>query len=65
MRKREFANACSIAGHSPGVADSDVSSRNSRNTRRLYQGFPSRWIADCSAEAIGLSLAWLYEMKAS
>jgi hypothetical protein len=47
------------------VADSDVSSRNSRNTRRLYQGFPNRWISDCSADAIGLSLAWLYEMNAS
>ena len=65
MRKREFASACSIAGYRAGVADSYVSSRNSRNTRRLYQGFPSRWIADCSADAIRLSLAWLYEMNAS
>ena len=48
-----------------GVADKLVSSRNTRNARRRYQGLPSFCTADCSAAAIGLSLAWLYEIKAS
>src|SRR5215467_14420277 len=65
MRKREFASACSIDDQRPGVAESEVSSRKTRSTRRLNKGLPSRWIADCKADAIGLSLAWLYEMKAS
>ena len=39
--------------------------RNTRSARRLYQDLPSLWITDCSAAAIDLSLAWLYEMKAS
>src|SRR5262249_15894976 len=65
IRKREFASACSIDDQRPGVAESEVSSRKTRSTRRLNRGLPSRWIADCNADAIGLSLAWLYEMKAS
>ena len=52
-------------GHKWGVAERLVSSRNSRNARRWYQGLPSFWIVDCSAAAMGLSFAWLYEMKAS
>ena len=65
IRKREWPSACSIDGHRVGVADRLVSSRKTRSARRRYQGLPSRWITDCSAAAIGLSLAWLYEMKAS
>ena len=58
-KKRDCESACSIDGQSCGVADNDVSSRNTRKPRRLYQGLPSFWITDCSAAAIGLSLAWL------
>ena len=65
MRKRDCASACSIEGQRCGVAERLVSSRNTRSARRRYQGLPSRCTTDCSAAAIGLSLAWLYEMKAS
>ena len=65
IRNRDCASAYSIEGHRLGVADRLVSSRNTRSARRRYQGLPSFCTADCSAEAIGLSLAWLYEMKAS
>ena len=65
IRKRELPSACSIDGHRLGVADKLVSSRNTRSARRRYHGLPSRCITDCSAAAIGLSLAWLYETKAS
>ena len=58
-KKRDSDSACSIDGQSCGVAESEVSSRNTRKPRRLYQGLPSFWITDCSAAAIGLSLAWL------
>ena len=58
-KNRDCDSACSIEGQSDGVADSEVSSRNTRRPRRLYQGLPSFWITDCSAAAIGLSLAWL------
>jgi hypothetical protein len=54
-----------MEGHSDGVADKLVSSRKRRSARRRYQGLPNFCTADCSAEAIGLSLAWLYEMNAS
>jgi hypothetical protein len=47
------------------VAESEVSSRKTRNARRWYQGLPRRCTTDCSAAAISLSLLWLYEMKAS
>ena len=65
IRKRELPIACSMEGHRLGVAESEVSSRKTRSARRRYHGLPSRWITDCSAAAIGLSLAWLYETKAS
>ena len=65
IRKRDCASACSIAGHRLGVAERLVSSRNTRSARRRYQGLPSFCTTDCSAAAIGLSLAWLYETKAS
>src|SRR5688572_1488174 len=65
IRNRELPSACSILGHRLGVADNEVSSRNTRSARRRYHGLPSRCITDCSAAATGLSLAWLYETKAS
>ena len=54
-----------LASHKLGVADRLVSSRKTRSARHRYQGLPSFCTTDCSAAAIGLSLAWLYETKAS
>src|SRR5688572_4308908 len=65
IRKRDCDSACSMDGHRVGVADNEVSSRKTRSARRRYQGLPSRCMTDCSAAAIGLSWAWLYETKAS
>jgi hypothetical protein len=64
-KKRDSPSACSMEGHRWGVAERLVSSRNTRSARRLYQGLPRFCTADCGAAAMGLSLAGLYEMKAS
>src|SRR5687768_16346110 len=65
IRYRDCESAVSIDGQSCCVADRLVSSRKTRNERRRYQGLPSFCTTDCNVAAIGLSFAWLYEMKAS
>jgi len=59
IKNRDCPSACSIEGQRLGVADRLVSSRKIRSARRRYQGLPSLCTTDCSAAAIGLSLAWL------
>jgi hypothetical protein len=57
IKKRDSPSARSIVGHRCGVAERLVSSRKTRSARRRYHGLPSFCTTDCSAAAIGLSLA--------
>jgi hypothetical protein len=64
-KKRDPSSACMIVVQSSGVAERLVSSRNTRNARRLYHGFASDWRPRWIAGASRPSAAWLYEMNAS